>query len=307
MRLAVDAGVAPLLCRHLPKSAAVPRDLLGALWGAYCANVRWNQGALAEIAHILAALRLSGVDAIPLKGAVGALTLLGDEGLYAGSDIDLLVRRERLEEAVRILGASGYVDSHAAIDVSLEASYHHCQARGAFHVEVHWNLVQPPFEADPGFWWEDATPCETPAGAAWALSTEKYLLYLIYRLYSHGFAPLRLFVLPVEIANGRGGAVDWERFMLLACRCRMRKVACFALAFMKDRLGAEVPEAIAERGRAPRHLHDRIARGLTGVEPISQLTRLRLYTLFESRLHGAPDGSFGRSFRRWPRFAGATV
>ena len=282
VRLAVDNGVAPLLFRQLRKSAAVPRDLLGLLLGAYFANVRWNQDSLSEISRIIELLRPAGIDAIPLKGAVGALSLLGDEGLYAGSDIDLLVRRERLEDAVRVLRTAGYVDSHAALDVNLQASYHHSLTRGAFHVEVHWNLVRPPFEADPGFWWEDAAPCGNPAGTAWALSAEKYLLYLIYRLYSHGFSPLRFFVLPVEIANGRAGPVDWRRLLDFARRCRMERLTRFALAFMKDRLGAAVPEEVAAPGRGNRRLHERIAEALTGGDPIGQLTRLRLYTLFDT-------------------------
>lgn len=283
VRLAVDNGVAPLLYRHLEKSPDVRRDLLGTLWGAYHANVLWNRDALAEIACILDVLRSAGVDAIPLKGAVGALSLLGDEGLYAGSDVDLLVRRERLEEAVRLLKAWGYADRHVDLADSLAVSYHHCLQKGTFRVEVHWNLVQLPFAAAPDLWWEDATPYATSAGAPWALSAEKYLLYLIYRLYSHGFAPLRLFVLPAEIANGRAGHVDWDRLMTLSRRCRMYRVSCFALAFMKDRLGVEVPEEIARPGREKRILHEMIARALTGGEPIRKLTRMRLYSMFDSR------------------------
>jgi len=99
---------------------------------------------------------------------------------------------------------------------------------------------------------------------------------------SKGFTPLRMFVLPAEVANGRAGAVDWTRFLDLARRCRMERVARFALAFMKDRLGAEVPEEVAAPGRRQRLLQERVAQALLGGPPIRQVTRLRLYSLFDS-------------------------
>ncbi|HWR97642.1 MAG TPA: nucleotidyltransferase family protein, partial [Candidatus Methanoperedens sp.] len=282
LRQARETGVAPLLYRHLAGAAAVPQGVLRELGRSYLENVRWNRECLGEAAGILAALRAAGIAAIPLKGAVGALTLLGDEGLYAGGDIDLLVRRRDLESAIGTLWSLGYREGPVALRDDLAASYHHCLVRGRFWVELHWNLVEQPFQADPDFWWEDAAPCRTPAGDAWALAPEKLLLALIRRLFARGFSPLRLFVLPVAVANGGAGPLDWQRFLGAARRCGMERVSRFALALMQERLGAEVPESVAAPGRAHRRLRARLERALLGAAPIRQPTRLRLLLLCDS-------------------------
>lgn len=284
VQLALETGVAPIIYQNLTKSDGFPPGLLRMLFNAYLDTLRWNRKCLKEILRIVDALRSGGVAVVPLKGAVAAQSLLGDLGLYAGSDIDILVPRACVEEGVRVLREQGYSDTHVVLDDSLIVSYHHSLKKQNFVVELHWNLLKPPFQAAPEFWWEDAVPGAMPAGTAWALSSEKYLLYLIYRLYSHGFTPLRFFVLPMEIANGRAGPVDWPRFIDLARRCRMERLARFALAFMKDQLGAEVPEDVVAPSRGRRRLHDRIARALVGEAPVRQLTRLRLYQLFDSRI-----------------------
>jgi len=60
VRAALQAEVAPLVYRHLPKSGGVSPEALQAIWGAYYANVHWNGKALKEIARILGALQAAG-------------------------------------------------------------------------------------------------------------------------------------------------------------------------------------------------------------------------------------------------------
>ena len=282
VRLARAGGVAPLLYRHLAAAGGIPRETLLALGAPYFGNIRWNRECLGETAAILAALRSAGVAAMPLKGAVAALGLLGDEGLYAGGDIDVLVRPGDLAGAIAVLQGLGYVSGPVALADDLAASYHHALVRGRFWVELHWNLVELPFVADPAFWWEGAVFGETSAGPAWVPAPERLLLALIRRLHAHGFSPLRLFVLPVAVAGGAAGPIEWDRFPAAARRCRMERVSRFALALMKDLLGADVPEALAAPGRARRRLGARVVRALAGGPPVRQLTRVRLLALGDS-------------------------
>ncbi len=52
-------------------------------------------------------LERAGVAALPLKGPLLSRDLYGDPGMRSAVDLDLLVRAEQLDLAVRTIGARG--------------------------------------------------------------------------------------------------------------------------------------------------------------------------------------------------------
>ena len=193
---------------------------------------------------ILAHLEEEGIEAIPLKGPFASELFFDDIGLYTASDIDILVRPVDLGPARALLVGKGYAPEDDIEREMLASHYHIGLQRGRHRVELHWNLAKVYFNVPPEFWWDGVYLEETEEGRFLSLSPENYLLYAIFRLYSHGFYPLKFFLLPAGIIEKHADTMDWEAFLHAAERYRMSRLAFFSLHFLRDVLGAAVPEGI---------------------------------------------------------------
>ena len=106
-------GVAPLLYYALKETewpANVPPDVQADLRQAYYATTARNLLVYRELSRILAALSASlPLPVVVLKGAALAATLYPSIGLRPMGDLDLLVPKDRLDQAVAAIRALGYV------------------------------------------------------------------------------------------------------------------------------------------------------------------------------------------------------
>ncbi|MBI5074972.1 MAG: nucleotidyltransferase family protein [Nitrospirae bacterium] len=209
------------------------------------ATLQRNAAHLEETLHLIDILRRDGINSIPLKGSFAAETLLGDMGLYPTSDIDLLVRRDDLDTARETLIAAGYdLSKGIGEQDQLAGVYHLHLHKGAHVLELHWNLVRRYFEASSAYWWKDAEEMIFRGAALPCLSNEKYLLYLIFRLYSKGFMPLHHAVLMPALLSRK---FDWDKFMASADHLKMKRLALFTLKLMHDASGIDIPNEITQR------------------------------------------------------------
>jgi hypothetical protein len=102
-------------------------------------------------AHLAGRLEHAGIRALPLKGPLLARRLHGDEGLRATNDLDLLVDREHVAEALEVVCAVGYeaepVDPDQRADGLPELHYTLRDPAGRLtRIELHWRID----------WYEDA-------------------------------------------------------------------------------------------------------------------------------------------------------
>jgi hypothetical protein len=143
--------VAPLLARIVVRDPGFPPE-----WKPW-ASQEISANAVVSLQHlerIVALVKLlrdeAGIEVMPLKGVVLSLLLYGDPGLRQCGDIDLLVRPERLDEAVPLLLAHGYlprIPSHFTPDGRMKPSYRRFRhevglvhASGSHIVEAHHRL-----------------------------------------------------------------------------------------------------------------------------------------------------------------------
>lgn len=245
LRIANLNQVTPLLYKNLSAFQFVPHEVMQKLRMHYIATIRRNAVHLEETLQIVDILRRAGVSAILLKGSFAAETLLGDMGLYPTSDIDLLVRWKDLTRSRESLFASGYDLSR---DISeqdqLAGSYHLYFHKGTTVLELHWNLLRRYFEASSDYWWEDAGETTFRGVTLPCLSNEKYLLYLVFRLYSKAFMPLHHVVLMPALLSRK---FDWDKFMAAADHLKMKRLVLFTLKFMHDSCGIDIPNVISHR------------------------------------------------------------
>jgi len=222
-------GVAPLLY-HVQASAGWPSRMPTRLRGELRVECLKAGGSnllvYRELGRILSAL---GGGVVLLKGAALANTLYPSIALRPMTDIDILVRRERVESAVETLRSIGYGDVAPEMTPGLSRQTHFEVAlkggpRGYVITELHWSLVGA--EGDwrspnlDWFWSEtEAWRMEEERDAAGAplsalqLRPHAHLLYLAAHLMlQHGGANGRLlWEYDIHLLATRyAKRIDWE-------------------------------------------------------------------------------------------------
>ncbi|NJD55700.1 MAG: nucleotidyltransferase family protein [Nitrospirae bacterium] len=247
-RLLALCQTGPLLYRNIRQTPWNRDDRQEQYKFTYIAHLSSAEARLRETLAVLEGLGSNGIKAIPLKGPIAAELLLGDPGLYRSSDIDLLVRPEDVEKALASLAGQGYArTSPLGLKDEMAGSYHTTVSKETFHIELHWNLVMRYFDADPGFWWDDAQETDYRGRKILQLSHEKFLLYLVFRLFSKGFLPLKFFILALGIISNQNTALDWDRFMRYAQELKMERLAIFTRDLVRDIFLMDIPGQFPHR------------------------------------------------------------
>ncbi len=136
------------------------------------------------------ALSEAGIRCTPLKGPALSRMLYGDPGRRPSGDIDVLVAREQLQDAVRVVGELGYGAPGDHVDERGLPRLHFTMdhTRGQLPpVELHWRI----------HWYEDRYAGErllAPAGrpaAGWRVAPIDELVALLLFYARDGFINLR--------------------------------------------------------------------------------------------------------------------
>jgi len=157
--------------------------------GFFAAAVREHKDAAgkfaAELESLLKQFAERGIEVLPLKGPVLAEALYGDVTMRACDDLDLLVRREDLSQAERLLVDLGFAASGATDD------YHHKFLRDGLLVELHFGVASPrsfPFDVD-GIW-ARAENKRFRGAPMHVMSDGDLVLFLCLHGLKHGFSRL---------------------------------------------------------------------------------------------------------------------
>lgn len=220
------------------------------------------------------------IQAIVLKGAALAATLYPSIALRPFTDLDILVPRDRLTEAVTALKSLGYTDitrellpglnrllGHAVALAGSHARFSGSRLRGAvFPIEVHWNLVGGDshwYTPSLAWFWEQAQEARLLNCRALVLSPTAHLLYLAAHLMlQHGGARARLiwfYDLDLLIRQD-GQAIEWDSLVKCAGQFHWDPALAAALNGARERFQSPVPDAVLAElssrrriGKATRH------------------------------------------------------
>lgn len=293
------ARTTPIIYKNIKNLSDIPEYVKKNLRLRYFGSLRHNLLLKDETKRIISALKERKIEAIPLKGAIASEQVFGDIALYTGSDIDILVSPSDLEETKRVLLDIGYREEKGFNEGDfVQTSYHlPPYVRGGFYLEIHWNLTTKYFNSRPEFWWEEIKEVEIDGERFLCLSPERYLLYTIFRLFSHGFYPLKFHVLIAGIIESSCDRIDWDELLSKAREIGMGRLTTFTLSLMNDFFDLDVPVRFRVEGFVMNRIKDMILRGLFDDEPV--LTRrMIVYSYLHGNLRGYLSVLLKRLFPR---------
>ncbi len=218
---AFSQNIAQLLYKNvkgLPDSHLIPSRVMEKLKKGYHRNTARNMYLYGELRNIADAFRNAGLEVVALKGVALAGMVYRDVGLRPMMDIDLLVRKDDIELAQRIMA-----DLHYTMAVKYKSEqwfrekhfhlppYRHREKPVV--VEIHWHVTENVSDVDMQKWWERAENKNLMGCRIKVLSPEDMLVHLCIHLYDHGYA--NAFVLRglcdiYETLRHFEAEIDWE-------------------------------------------------------------------------------------------------
>jgi hypothetical protein len=276
---AAKNGLAPMIYKNLNAYDSVPVEVTDKFRDAYLHSVRRNILNAEETLRVIRALEGDGIEVIPLKGSIASETVFGDPGVYLASDIDILVRPEDIERAHTILENAGFRKMDWISDEDLMLNhYHFLYQKGNHLLELHWNLAKRYYKIPPDFWLEESATLDYAGFKFKTLSPERYLLYAIFRLFDHGFRPLKFIVFVSGLIRKYSFEIDWKDLMRMAVKFRMERLTVFTLKLVHDMFGTGIDKNILRKKiRGYVHIRNKVLAGIFN-EVRKPHLRMFLYT-----------------------------
>jgi putative nucleotidyltransferase-like protein/transglutaminase superfamily protein len=299
-----------------PAGADWPADIVDAL-------ERDCRGAAAieavrrrELMTVLEALAAEGVRPVLFKGAALAYDVYISPAARPRNDVDLLIRREELEPARRVMQRLGYA-SPAYCDGDLIFCQVEMSKRDALGIDhafdFHWKISTQVVFAD-ALTYEEALDESEPLPALGrhaviAGPVHALLIACIHPAMHHRNEERLLWIYDVHLLASRLSAPQLERFSALAIEKRVAAVCARQLQLARNRFGTHMPDDVLDALASPpspeataRYLqsgrrwhHELVAsiRGLPGWRDRLQLAREVLLPNREYMLaaYGVPQGA----------------
>ncbi len=250
-------GVVPLVVWNLRRLGwpHVPEAVRTELETAERLNAVRNRLLTRGLRSVLDRLGQAGIPTIPLKGVALAESLYDDVSRRVCSDLDVLVPRRSVGQAIELLHADGFTGADryhprgAAVDLLLRSNMEYCllspPASFRYVLELHWDIAWR-WRADSRMveaLWTEARPTTVLGTPAWTLGREWELLYLAFHAARHRCSALKWLVDVHEVCV-RGG-FDWGGVQDRARRFGLERALRLTLATCRALLGTPLPPALA--------------------------------------------------------------
>lgn len=249
---AVWHGVAPQVYRSL---SAIAHELLPAAamnkLRMHSLAHRLNARHLAEqLVCLMDALDSAGIPALAFKGPVLGAIAYGDESARQFVDLDILIGRDRLPDAVKVLAEHGYsgpAGDSAALGAEIfqdrEEEFHN---RNDFtSIDLHWQLTPGYFQfLDHDALFARSIRVNLSSGSVATLAPADMMIYLCVHGSLHGWRSLRMICDAAAMAQTLTAA-ELAAVVVEAERTGTRRMVLLGLALANQLLGLDLSEAIA--------------------------------------------------------------
>ncbi|MCB0114616.1 MAG: nucleotidyltransferase family protein, partial [Caldilineaceae bacterium] len=235
----------PLVYYNLRK--VVPDDpLMPTLRGIHHRSWVQTQLQIEGCTEVLARFQDAGIEPLLLKGLPLALRYYPTLGTRPMGDVDVLVPRSQVYDAINLLTELGWQPGARSV-ASINDNYlamrhaHDFSNDKGQAIDLHWhvliNSMNSPVDAS---YWQDAVPLTVNEVATRAPDPTDLLLHVCV----HGIAwapipPIRWVADAVSILRKAQSQIDWERLTLLAAQSQTSLQLHMALDFL-NRLDVEV-------------------------------------------------------------------
>jgi len=198
--------------------------------------------------EILKNMKAKGLPVITLKGLYLAENVYSDISLRTFGDLDLMVHKGHVNEAIACLQDLGYtlVTYYNSGDVNRDIKHVPPMIKTSGPcVEIHWTILEEdePFTIDAGGLWQRAVPARVAGVDVLALGCEDLVLHLCVHLgYQHNFkiGLMGLYDI-VEVLQHFQASIDWRKLIATAREWGAERVVWLVLKLAKELLGAEAP------------------------------------------------------------------
>ncbi len=241
-------GVIALVTHNLAASgllSKVPQPYENKLKRIYHSTVYRNIILSTELASVISAFQLQGVETVCLKGIVLAEVLYGNAYVRPVADLDILVHPQDRLKAGSILTGLGY--KQLASQWPRNHPFHeepYCkQAAFPVFVELHWDLEDQRLVAFPDAEiWSRTKPVQFQGITTLMLSPEDNLLFLANHLYKHDSQRLKFLGDISELLKKYEASLDWAYITSSAAAWQIRPAVYLALKRSQELLNAPVPD-----------------------------------------------------------------
>lgn len=261
---AQQEGIGPLLYWRLSKSgkfASIPEDARNSLRAMYSGTWMHNQQIFKELEVLARLFNQANIPAVVLKGACFALTIYPDIGLRPMGDLDILVPKANLAEAVQIAKTFGYyVDAKPETSPDLKdlLRHHVCLQKTGKHsiaLEIHHNLAANKsftFAVPVDWFWSQTEPLiaassQTRFESLRMLTPAAQILYAAaHAMLQHGGkeAPLRWFYDLDRLIRFYAGRMDWDLILSQAGRFEWGSALDAALSQTYTYFNTPIPDHV---------------------------------------------------------------
>lgn len=199
--------------------ALFPEGLIERLKTSYLEQWAKNEKLLKESEALSELFGRASEEVIFLKGAFLAERYYGNIDRRAISDIDLLIKKDRLERSDRMLKGSGYIRKSRTFPSEAAASLftHHFEyGKNGIDLDLHWNLSSHfTFKIDYRRLWRDSRQFEFRGKSYRVLSDEYELVFQILSIFKDielGTIKLKSFADAYMILRLAYGRMRWASF-----------------------------------------------------------------------------------------------
>ena len=258
-RLTRRHSVLPLIYWQLSNlnSVNVPAAELGRLKKNYQNNTARNLLLSAELCKILQLLQSAGVEAVPYKGPALAVYAYGNLALRRFVDIDMLVRKDDVLQALEILEGAGFVCTapwtSAQRSLLLRTQHNLSMSResGLLVVELHWEVASRLFarSLQAEEFWGRLGSMRVNNLEVKCLAVEDLLLSLCVHGSKHLWERLAWICDLAELVRTRK-EINWDALLARAISAGSKRMLLLGLYLANSLLDAPLPAQIEERLKA---------------------------------------------------------
>ena len=293
------SGYLYALLASSPARDLFPDHTLGRFKALYLKQQANNRRLLAELKQLLTRFSAAGQEFILLKGLYLAQRFYGDIDRRSLWDIDILVRKETLQDVQKLLADCGYArKSHIFLHESLSCYFTHAFdfAKKGASLDLHWALSShPSYRLDYAKIWVRQQPFYIEDSCFFVLPDEYEIVFNLLatlRDLERGALRVRSLVDLYMILKAAGGTLDWNQFFVNRKRENVSKICVTILSLF---LGAFHCQAeFLDLARAVEH--ERKTLGLEDRQTLAKLlepSRLGIRNkLWASRLYETTRLSF---------------
>lgn len=249
---AADEGVEALLWEALRGGTGAALDLQRGLDARVRTAAARDLLVQREMCRLLDQLAAAGVRALVVKGCALAYTVYRQPWHRPRVDTDLLIARDHLDEATRVLVSMGYTRSDAIATgtvVSHQIAFERVDAQGVSYVlDLHWKIVNPQVVAnalEPDELWErrQMAPALGPAAAV-PDPVDSVLLASIHRLAHHQGHDRLIWFYDLRLLTSRFTPSMWDVLVTRACERSVAGLCLDALERARERAGVQLPDDV---------------------------------------------------------------